>query len=105
MFYYVLTHLVFIVFTMVILPVVVLWRFGGRHEISHEPLGLPKGTVRSLLALSIVGSFLISLSLGPLFLDESYFHLVVGSHGTLIGGAVAYYFASRSVSGPAQKKA
>ena len=55
-------------------------------------LNLPNGSVRSMLALMIVGTFVIFLVLGG---DVEQFDNVVSAFGTLTGAVIGFYFAHR----------
>lgn len=52
----------------------------------NEPLGLPRGSVRAILAIMIVGSTVIGFTIGTA-VDQA----LVGIAGAVVG----YYFAAR----------
>ena len=60
-------------------------------------LNLPEGSVRSMLALLIVGSLLLTLCLGTTSLGFAYAQ-VVSILGTLAGSVLGFYFGSRGPS-------
>lgn len=60
-------------------------------------LNLPEGSVRSILALITVGSFIIFLVLGS---NMPNFDNVVSAFGTLTGAVIGFYFAHRGAAGP-----
>ena len=55
-------------------------------------LNLPQGSVRSMLALLVVGTFVIFLILGH---EVDKFDSVVTAFGTLTGAVIGFYFAHR----------
>ena len=55
-------------------------------------LNLPEGSVRSMLALITVGSFIIFLVLGS---NLPNFDKVISAFGTLTGAVIGFYFAHR----------
>lgn len=57
-------------------------------------LNLPEGSVRSMLALLIVGSLLVTVSFGTKSLAAAY-DQVVSILGTLAGSVLGFYFGSR----------
>ena len=62
-------------------------------------LGLPSGSVRAILALLIVGSFVNVLVFGgDVFGDE--FEQVITAFGTLAGAVTGFYFAGRTATPP-----
>ena len=62
-------------------------------------LGLPSGSVRAILALLIVGSFVNVLVFGSnVFGDD--FEQVVTAFGTLAGAVTGFYFAGRTATPP-----
>lgn len=60
------------------------------------PLGLPKGSIRAILALSIFGSLMASLILARELPETTFWYLWMVNYAVL-----GYYFASRQKSGPA----
>ena len=68
---------------------------------SLKGLNLPKGSVRAMLALLIVGSFVNALLFGASLLDD-HFEQVITAFGTLAGAVTGFYFAGGK-SGDDQK--
>ena len=93
--YFITAHLVFMVFTLIGLPCYILWR--NKWDKTAHPLGLPKGSVRSLLAISVIGSFLITMALGPLFIAHNTLSIVIAGLTGIVGSIIGFYFGSRSV--------
>ena len=57
---------------------------------------MPEGSIRGMLALLSVGSFLLFLLLGPGVPEiEGYFDKVLASFGTLTGAVIGFYFGNR----------
>ena len=59
-------------------------------------LNLPQGSVRAMIAIAIIGSYLITLSLGSTVLGDGQFDKIVAAFGSLVGAVVGFYFGSRS---------
>ena len=94
---YIIAQSMYLLFILVGLPVCIIF-INMKNDKHHEqPLSLPRGTVRSLLAFSLVGSFLITVSLGPLFIDPDYFASIIAAQSALVGSAVGFYFGSKKV--------
>ena len=60
-------------------------------------LGLPSGSVRAILALLIVGSFVNVLVFGGDVFGDS-FEQVITAFGTLAGAVTGFYFAGRTAT-------
>lgn len=60
-------------------------------------LNLPRGSIRGILALLIVGSFVNVLVLGGPILGNS-FDIVVSAFGALTGSIIGFYFGSRNAT-------
>ena len=58
-------------------------------------LNLPEGSVRSMLALIIVGTFVIFLVLGD---DVAHFQKIVSAFSTLTGAVLGFYFGNRATT-------
>ena len=76
-------------------------RFGIAGPVELRALSLPRGSVRAILALFAVGSFVIVLVLGGPVIGE-HFDTVLAAFGTLTGSIIGFYFGNRGAStGPA----
>lgn len=62
-------------------------------------LNMPRGSIRGILALLVVGSFLNVLVLGGPVLGNS-FQNVVSAFGALTGSIIGFYFGSRNAATP-----
>ena len=59
-------------------------------------LNLPEGSIRGMLALMIIGSFIIFLVLGPGTERMSdHFDKILVAFGTLTGAVIGFYFGNR----------
>ncbi len=71
---------------------------GRKENDKNKPplkgLNLPQGSVRSMLALAIAGSYLNVLIFGGEVIDQN-FDKVLASFATLAGSVVGFYFGSR----------
>ena len=66
---------------------------------SLRGLNLPRGSVRAMLALFIVGSFVNVLVFGAAVFPK-HFEQVITAFGTLAGSVVGFYFGGRHASPP-----
>ena len=62
-------------------------------------LNLPRGSIRSMLALLAVGSFVNVLVLGAPVLG-GHFNSILAAFGTLTGSIIGFYFGNRSATTP-----
>ena len=60
-------------------------------------LNMPRGSIRGMLALMSVGSFIIVLVFGS-EIPEMRFEQVVTAFGTLTGAVIGFYFGARSAT-------
>ena len=60
-------------------------------------LNLPRGSIRSMLALLVVGSFVNVLVLGSPVLGND-FDNILAAFGTLTGSIIGFYFGNRSAT-------
>ena len=62
-------------------------------------LGLPEGSIRGMLALMSVGSFVILLVLGPGAPEmKEFFDKALAAFGTLTGAVIGFYFGNRGTA-------
>ena len=75
------------------------WWVGKRSTVASNLRGLnmPRGSIRGILALLVVGSFVNVLVLGGPVLGEP-FEIVVSAFGALTGSIIGFYFGSRSAT-------
>ena len=81
------------------MPIFTIWS-GKRRGTESGPrlkgLGLPEGSIRGMLALMSVGSFVILLVLGPGAPEmKEYFDKTLAAFGTLTGAIIGFYFGNR----------
>ncbi len=69
----------------------------GKNEKELRGLNLPRGSIRAILALLAVGSFVNVLVLGAPALGER-FDSILAAFGTLTGAMTGFYFANRSAT-------
>ena len=70
---------------------------------SLRGLNLPRGSVRAMLALLIVGSFINILVFGA-DVFPNHFEQVITAFGTLAGAVVGFYFGGRQASPAPEEK-
>ena len=94
-----------ILFVVVLVLMPVYSYFAGRRVSDKtsnlKGLNLPEGSIRGILALLSVGSFIIVLVLGP-GVDgmENHFDQVVTAFGILTGAVIGFYFGNRGTPTP-----
>lgn len=76
--------------------------FPDSSDVLREPLGIPRGSVRSMLGLLIVGGFVDFLLFAwPAFKgNQEVFTTVVSTFATLTGAVTGFYFGHRAAQGP-----
>ena len=83
-------------------PVAAAYMNSERTEL--RAFNLPRGSVRGVLALAIVGSFVIFLVFVPFLdsaADDSLIDKVLVAFGTLSGSVTGFYFGGRASASPA----
>lgn len=70
---------------------------------SLRGLNLPRGSVRAMLALLIVGSFVNILVFGAEVFPD-HFEQVITAFGTLAGSVIGFYFGGRQASPPPEQE-
>ena len=85
--------LLFIV--LVVLPIIAICRTRTQDAAQLKGLALPQGSVRSMLALAIVGSFVVFLVFGGMVASkDGYFTEIVAALTGIAGTVVGFYFGS-----------
>lgn len=79
-----------------VLPGIYWWRGRAQHE-SARGLGLPRGSVRSMLAILIVGSTINMLLFGSAQTGD-HFGQVMAALTTLSGSVMGFYFGGRTAA-------
>ena len=89
---------------LVAMPMYSIWsaRKTGTHLGPRlKGLGLPEGSIRGMLALLSVGSFVILLVLGPGAPEmKEFFDKALAAFGTLTGAIIGFYFGNRGTTTP-----
>ena len=89
-----------VVLVAILLGLLVLaWRRGEENPAENRGLGLPRGSVRSALALLIVGSTVNFLLFGARVAGDA-FGEVTGTLGALSAAVVGFYFGGRTAAPP-----
>ena len=79
---------------LIALPLYAIWK-GKADGVELKGLALPQGSVRSMLALTIVGSFVVFLIFGGAALPNgSRFTEIVAALTGIAGTVVGFYFGS-----------
>ena len=70
----------------------------GARPVGLRAFNLPNGSIRAMLGLLVVGSFILVLAWGLSFRtgDVAYFSQVVTAFATLAGSVTGFYFGGRS---------
>ena len=98
-----LAEAVLFIVVLVLMPlyslVVAKWRSGASANL--KGLNLPEGSIRAMLALMSVGSFIIVLVLGHDVAEmKDNYDQVVTAFGTLTGAIIGFYFGNRGSTPP-----
>lgn len=85
---------ILLLITLVILPGYAAWKGRAGPQASLKGLALPQGSVRSMLALTVVGSFVVFLVFGAPAMpaDSSRFTEIVAALTGIAGTVVGFYF-------------
>ena len=70
------------------------------NDAGRRAFNLPRGSIRAMLALFSIGSFVNVLALGPGVIPDEYFDQVVTAFGTLSGTILGFYFGGRTANPP-----
>ena len=92
-----------LVVVLVLMPIysVVVEKLRSGSSSSPKGLNLPEGSIRGMLALMSVGSFIVVLVMGPGVPEmKDYFDQVVTAFGTLTGAIIGFYFGNRGTAAP-----
>ena len=85
--------LLFIV--LIVLPIIAICRTRTQDAAQLKGLALPQGSVRSMLALAIVGSFVVFLVFGGIVTSiDGHFTEIVAALTGIAGTVVGFYFGS-----------
>lgn len=90
-----------VVLAVLLLLLLLAWRRGEDNPAENRGLGLPRGSVRSALALLIVGSTINFVLFGAGVAGDA-FGEVAGTLGALSAAVVGFYFGGRTAAPPAQ---
>lgn len=95
-----MAYSLFIAETVLLLIVLVGYPLWARFRPPADPapprgLNLPKGSVRSMLALVSVGSLVVVATFGVKALEADQYERVVTVLATLVGPILGFYFGSR----------
>ena len=81
--------------TLVVLPLYAAWKAQARQDLPLKGLALPQGSVRSMLALTVVGSFVVFLVFGGVSVPPgTRFTEIVAALTGIAGTIVGFYFGS-----------
>ena len=85
---------ILLIITLVALPVYAAWKARTRNDVPLKGLALPQGSVRSMVALTVVGSFVVFLVFGARALPQegSRFTEIVAALTGIAGTVVGFYF-------------
>lgn len=89
---------VLVVITLFGLPLLASW-LGKEKASERRGLGLPRGSVRSMLALLIVGSTINFLLFGSIAFGENFNEIIAGLVA-LSGSVTGFYFGGRTAASP-----
>ncbi len=91
----VVAEAILLLIALVALPLYAAWKAQARQDLPLKGLALPEGSVRSMLALTVVGSFVVFLVFGGVSLpSETRFTEVVAALTGIAGTIIGFYFGS-----------
>ena len=93
-------EIVLVAVVLFILPLL-FWLCGRkdpRHFRNARGLGLPRGSVRSMVALLIVGSTVNFLLFGAKAVGDTSFSEIMAALATLSGSVIGFYFGGRTAA-------
>ncbi len=93
---------ILLIFVLVILPGYSICKSRQSNNQDLKGLSLPQGSVRSMLALAIVGSFVIFLIFGGMAYessDSSRFTEIIAALTGIAGTVIGFYFGSGGSGG------
>ncbi|MDE0147892.1 MAG: hypothetical protein OXM58_05935 [Rhodospirillaceae bacterium] len=86
---------VLLLLVLIALPIYAIWKAKNSDNVALKGLALPQGSVRSMLALTVVGSFVIFLVFGGAAIPTgTRFTEVVAALTGIAGTVVGFYFGS-----------
>jgi len=91
---------VLLLITLIALPVYAIYKVGkdSGKDLPLKGLALPQGSVRSMLALTVVGSFVVFLVFGEATSQENFTE-IVAALGGIAGTIMGFYFGSGGSGG------
>ena len=78
----------------------VIRQFSNSDTVGDRALFMPNGSVRAMLAILIVGSFLNVMVLGSTL---KHFDQIIAAFGALTGSVIGFYFGTRGAQPPPTK--
>ena len=94
---FLIIHAAFLGSVFFLYPLICKCKINNSSQPPLKGLNLPEGSVRAMIAIAIIGSFLITLSLGPLvFKENDHLNTILAAFGSLSGAVIGFYFGSRS---------
>ena len=91
---------VLLLLVLIALPAYAVWKTNRSTGVELKGLALPQGSIRSMLALTVVGSFVIFLVFGGAALpEEARFTEVVAALTGIAGTVIGFYFGSGGSGG------
>ena len=91
-----------LVVILLVMPLYAVWvgrKDAPGKDLKLKGLGLPEGSIRGMLALLSVGSFVILLVLGPGAPEmKDFFDKSLAAFGTLTGAVIGFYFGNRGTA-------
>lgn len=86
---------ILLIVVLIVYPLYACWKTKSRNDIPLKGLALPQGSVRSMIALTVVGSFIIFLVFGgTIKAMESRFTEIVAALTGISGTIIGFYFGS-----------
>ena len=80
----------------VLMYLVAIWRTDSTDR--GEPLAIPRGSVRALVSILIVGGFVSFLFFGSGAVEAKAFDKILAAFATLAGSVTGFYFGGRAAA-------
>ena len=92
-----------LVVVIVLMDLVAVWRTNSADR--GEPLAIPRGSVRSLVSILIIGGFVSFLFFGSAAVAANAFDKILAAFATLAGAVTGFYFGGRAAAPPQPSRA
>lgn len=89
---YIISCILFLIYIFAVLPACIIYL---QRSMTKYSLGMPKSSIRALLAMGTIGVFLLLLSIGALVIEKEVFQMIVTSLTGLVGSIIGFYYGAK----------